>query len=248
MNNGQKPNEWPPSTRPFLSNPPDGAVGIALPMRDNLKFFKLTFHSVLDFTDHKFIMAIVDNMSGARTAGYLDSLRRNHSVNVLKYQKAHSLAGEANLAFRFMFAFANVKYGVLLTPDVVVEPNWISRLVKTLTTNEKVGIVGPMTSYGPMPQRMGREDTTYPATSVGSFCMAFRRETYESINGFDESFQGQGFEDQDFCHRAEKAGWLTLVDGTVMVHRFERSGIRPDANLIAKNRAIFESRLNGIPV
>lgn len=237
--------DWPPSTRPFLRNPPDGSVGIALPMQDNLKFFKLTFHSILDFTDHKYIMAIVDNMSGARAATYLDSLQRNHSVNVLKYQKEHSLAAEANLAFRFMFAFANVKFGLLVTPDIVVEPNWISRLMRTIQANPKVGIVGPMTSYGPVPQRLGREDTIYPSTSVGSFCMAFRRETYESVNGFDESFIGQGFEDQDFCQRAEKAGWQTVIDASVMVHRFERSGMRPDFNQVQKNKALFESRTNG---
>jgi len=245
MNDFRRQTEWPPSAKPFLSNPPDGSVGIAIPMRDNLKFFKLTFHSVLDFTDHKFMMAIVDNMSGAKTATYLDSLRRNHSVNVLKYQKDHCLAAEANLAFRFMFSFANVKYGILLTPDVVVEPNWISRLTKTLSADPKTGIVGPMTSHGPTAQRMGREDTTYPAMSVASFCMAFRRETFESINGFDESFQGHGFEDQDFCQRAEKAGWLTVIDASVFVHRFARSGMRVDQATLAKNEAIFKARLNG---
>lgn len=245
MNNGQRPNEWPPSTRPWLSNPPDGSVGIAIPMRDNLKFFKLTFHSVLDFTDHRYMMAIVDNMSNLKTVEYLKSIPRNHSVNVLKYQRDHSLAAEANMAFRFMFAFATVKYGILLTPDVVVEPNWTSRIIKTLTSNPKVGIVGPMTSHGPVPQRIGREDTTYPATSVGAFCMAFRRETFESINGFDEQFQGQGFEDQDFCHRAEKAGWQTVVDANVFVHRFHRNGTRTDSATVAKNEAIFSSRLNG---
>lgn len=214
-------------------------------MRDNLKFFKLTFHSVMDFTDHRFMMAVVDNMSNLRTVEYLKSVPRNHSVNVLKYQKDHSLAAEANLAFRFMFAFATVRYGILLTPDVVVEPNWASRLIKTLTSNDKVGIVGPMTSHGPTPQRLGREDATYPSTSVGSFCMAFRRETYESVNGFDESFQGQGFEDQDFCHRAERRGWLTIVDASVFVHRFPRNGVRVDPAIIAKNESIFNSRLNG---
>lgn len=245
MNEQRKPTDWPPSARPFLSNPPEGSVGIAIPMRDNLKFFKLTFHSVLDFTDHKYMLAIVNNMSGARTATYLESLQRNHSVNVLKYQKDHCLAAEANLAIRFMFSFANVKYGVLLTPDVVVEPNWLSRMVKTLTSNDKVGIVGPMTSHGPTPQRIGREDTTYPATSVASFCMVFRRETFESINGFDESFAGHGYEDQDFCARAEKAGWQTLIDASVFVHRFARSGMRADQAQLEKNAAIFMSRMQG---
>jgi GT2 family glycosyltransferase len=246
MNAPVKPqNEWPSSTRPFLSNPPEGSIGIAIPMRDNLKFFKLTFHSILDFTDHRYVMAIVDNMSGFRTSEYLKYTPRNHNVNVLKYQKEHSLAAEANMAFRFMFAFASVKYGILVTPDVVVEPGWASRLIKTLTSDPKVGIVGPMTSHGPVPQRMGREDTTYPAQSVSSFCMAFRRETYESVNGFDEAFMGRGYEDQDFCHRAEKKGWMTVVDASVFIHRFPKTGLKDDMAVVAKNEALFRSRLNG---
>ena len=237
--------EWPTSSKPWLSNPPEGAVGIAIPMRDNLKFFKLTFHSILDFTDQKYMMAIVDNMSGLKTVEYMKSVPRNHNVNVLKYQKDHCLAAEANMAFRFMFAFGNVKFGILVTPDIVAEPNWSSRLIKTIQSDPKIGIAGPVTSHGPAPQRIGRNDSIYPAGAVGSFCMAFRRETFESVNGFDEAFKGQGFEDQDFCHRAERAGWITVIDASVFVHRFPFGGNRADAEMLAKNEALFNSRLNG---
>lgn len=114
---------WPPSTKPVLTSPPDGTVGIVLPIRDNLKFFRLAFHSILDFSDYRYMLTIVDNMSGYETRAYLEGVRRNHRVNILQYQQDHAQGAEWNLGLRFMFAFAAVQYGVVLTPDVVVEPN-----------------------------------------------------------------------------------------------------------------------------
>lgn len=245
MTDFNRPMPWPHSSRPFLSNPPDGSVGVALPMRDNLKFFKLAFHSILDFTDSKFIMAIVDNMSGAKVSGYLEGLRRNHNVNVLKYQKDHNLAAEANLAFRFMFSFENVKYGALVTPDIVVEPDWMRKLMITLMYNERIGIVGPATSFGPVQQQLERGETLIPTSSVGSFCMMFKRKTFEDINGFDEIYMDHGYEDSDFCYRAEKAGWGIAINPSVFVHRFSKSGMSPDPITLAKNAAIFDNRTNG---
>lgn len=125
-------NEWPQSTKPFRTNPPEGTVGLVIPMRDNLKFFKLAYHSVLDFTDHRYMLTIVDNMSQFTTRQYLDSLRRNHQVNILSYQKDHDLTAEIDLAMRFMFSFSQVKYGCVVLPYTVVEPNWLSRMVRAL--------------------------------------------------------------------------------------------------------------------
>lgn len=133
MRNG---NEWPQSTKPYRTNPPDGTVGLVIPMRDNLKFFKLCYHSILDFTDYRYMLTIVDNMSTFTTRQYLDSIRRNHNVNILSYQKDHNLVEEIRLAMQFMFAFDTVKYGCVVLPYTVVEPNWLSRMVHALNSTE----------------------------------------------------------------------------------------------------------------
>lgn len=129
MKNG---NDWPQSTKPFRSNPPDGSVGIVIPMQNNLKFFKITFYSLLEFTDYRYMLTIVDNMSTFSTRQYLDSIRRNHNVNILQYQSEHNLSEEVDLAIRFMFAFQQVAYGCVVLPSMVMEPNWLSRMVNDL--------------------------------------------------------------------------------------------------------------------
>lgn len=224
---------WPPSTKPFLTNPPEGTVGIVLPVRDNLKFFKLAFHSILDFTDYRYMLTLVDNMSGFSTRQYLESIRRNHAVNVLQYQQAHAQGAEWNLGLRFMFAFANVHYGVVLTPDVVVEPYWLSRMVRAMDQDRD--ILSPSSNVGP-------EDTITP------FCVAFKRSAYERVLGFDDVFHEARPAVSDFADRARKAGLWPSCDGQVYVHHFVQPIGRSDPALTAQDDAYLKSKLVMEPV
>lgn len=219
-------NDWPQTTRPVISNPPAGTVGIVLPIRDNLKFFKLALHSILDFTDYRYMLTIVDNMSGFQTRQYLESLRRNHPINVLQYQQAHAQGAEWNLGMRFMFAFLNVQYGVVLTPDVVVEPNWLSRIVRSLNQEGPQDLVIPRSNVDP--------DAT-PA-----FCTAFKRSTHERLGGFNEAFHESEPTASDFLDRAKKADLRAYWSQDVYVHHFERNGWRPDEESVAKDRELLK--------
>lgn len=159
MKNG---NDWPQSTKPYRSNPPERSVGLVIPMRDQLKFFKLTYHSILDFTDYRYMLTVVDNMSSFTTRQYLDSIRRNHNVNILQYQQEHNLAEEVDLAIKFMFAFKQVAYGCVVLPSVIVEPNWLSRMINDLN-----GIMG-----------VNALIPTHIGACAGA--ILFKRETYEN--------------------------------------------------------------------
>jgi hypothetical protein len=220
--------DWPQTTRPVISNPPVGAVGVVLPIRDNLKFFKLAFHSIIDFSDYRYMLSIVDNMNGFSVRQYLESLRRNHPITILQYQQTHSQGAEWNLALRFMFSFVNVQYGVVLTPDVVMEPNWLSRLIKGLNDGAGNDIVLP--------------DSNEAKDAVPGFCMAFKRATYEILGGFDESFHESGPAAQDFIERAKKAGLRAFWSVESYVHHFERNGWRPDDDVLAADRELLKTR------
>ncbi len=221
-----RPNfDWPQTTRPVISNPPAGSVGIVLSIRDNLKFFKLAFHSIMDFTDYRYMLTIVDNMNGFSIRQYLESLRRNHSINVLQYQQTHAQGAEWNLGIRFMFAFLNIQYGVVLTPDIVMEPNWLSRLIKGLTDGAGQDIVLPASNE--------------PLQTVPGFCMAFKRAAYERLSGFNESFHESGPTASDFIERAIKADLRPFWSTEAYVHHFERNGWRPDEDSLAKDRELL---------
>jgi hypothetical protein len=124
--------EWPQSARPYRSNPPQGAVGLVIPTSNNLKFFKATFFTVLDFTDYRYMLTVVNSMGTFTTRQYLDSMRKNHFINVLQFNEEHDVDKEVDLAIRFMFAFQQVEYGAVILPGTMMEPNWLSCMVKEL--------------------------------------------------------------------------------------------------------------------
>lgn len=234
---------WPQSTKPYRANPPDGTVGIVLPIRDNLKFFKLAFHSLLDFTDYRFMLTIVDNMSGFQVRQYLESIRRNHPVNVLQYQQNHSQGAEWNLGLRFMFSFASVQFGVALTPDVVVEPNWLSRLVRTLNAREDQPIVSPYSNETLEPRTLA----PVPANGLQPFCVAFKRPAYETLGGFDEVFHDGRPCVQDFGDRASKAGLPLLSDNGVFLYHFSRNPYHTEPELLAQDKAYLVAKQRQVP-
>jgi hypothetical protein len=224
---------WPQSTKPYRSNPPQGTAGLVMTVRDNLKFFKLAFHSIMDFTDYRFMLTVVDNMSLFSTRQYLDSLRRNHPVNVLQYQQTHSQGAEWNLGLRYMFAFANVEYGIVLTPDVVVEPNWLSRLARSLSLEDD--LAWPLSN-----SRIAGGDAK-------PFCTGFKRAAYERLAGFDEVFHEAGPCMSDFAERAKKAGLRASCETQVYVHQFERNGCRPDPEQMTQDTAYLEAKMRTVP-
>lgn len=197
--------EWPPFTRPFRASPPEGAVGIVLPIRNDLRFFKLAYHALLSFTDYRFMLTVVDVESALPTLQYLESIRRNHHINVLQYQKEHNLGAEWNLGLRFMFSFAAVKYGLVMTPTVVVGPHWLSGLVRSLDTAEQAGVVTPASN--------GDTDEA----------LLFRRSLYEELGGFDET----RIEPDAFLAKTIDAGLHVPKVGSVYVHKFKSNGFDP---------------------
>lgn len=64
--------------------------------------------------------------------------------------------------------------------------------------------------YGNVMHKANHKLFTGPSHWLDGWIYAFPREVYEKIGGFDENFQGSGFEDADFCWRAEEAGYEVL--------------------------------------
>lgn len=203
--------------------PVDGSVAIVIPVRNGLDFFKLCFHSILSFTDRPFLLSIIDHLGDLPTKKYFRAMHANHQVYLHRYGEDFNFSAEVNLGLREAFKMPEVKYGLILNADTVVEPFWLSKMLTTLQSNERIGIVGPLSNRA-IGEQMDREkiNKMTPSQRVSGFCMLFRRETYEEIGGFDEEFVGGGFEDWDFCERARRKGWHVIIDGTTHIHHFYR--------------------------
>ena len=233
----------------FKKDPPENAVGIVIPMRDNLKFFKLAFHSVLSFTEYPYMLTIIDNMGTFTTKTYLRSIQKNHPINVIPYQEEFNYAAEVNVGMRYMFSSPSVQYGVALNSDVVVEPHWLSNMIQLINADPKIGIVGPVTNIAIEPQERRKCSMVWRAEHVSGFCMMFKRKVFESLEGFDEQYVGGCYEDQDFCIRATQDGWMSMVCGGVHVHHFWRATRGLDRNVdrnVQNNRDRFMQKFPNV--
>lgn len=134
---------------------------------------------------------------------------------------------------------------ILLNSDTQVYGDWIDRLGGTAQSNSGCGTVTPFTNNGticsyphfaqdnPWPleidyqdldglarQINGQETPPKLPTAVG-FCMYIRRALLDDIGYFDEKAFGTGYgEENDFCLRAQKAGWHDLLAANVFVRHF----------------------------
>jgi GT2 family glycosyltransferase len=213
------PNDWPHSTAPCRKDPPANAVGIVIPFRDGLKFLKMNLYSVLYFTAHPYMLALVDNMSGLKTKQFLRSFEQNHAADVLRYDEAFNFSAQVNLGLRNVFS-RGARFGLILNADAVVEPDWLNLLVDSMLRDPELGAVGPVANVGMPEHTHPKDDLCQEVSRLSGFCMLIRREAFEQVGGFDEGFLGGGFEDWDFSHRLRSAGWRLQVDRRVHVHHY----------------------------
>lgn len=196
---------WPHSIQPQLKDFPENSVAIVMCVRDNLKFFKLAFHSVMSFTAHPFHFVIIDNLGSFTTKNYLKRLQKNHPICVMPFNQDFNFAAQLNFGFNYSFTFPQIKYGVALHSDVVVEPNWMNKILGRFTFDKKPGCVVP---------------------ANGEHWLAFRRETFSEIKGFDDKYKGHGYVVQDFCRRAKKENWECVMESDTDVHHFYQTQMR----------------------
>lgn len=67
---------------------------------------------------------------------------------------------------------------------------------------------------------------TRNVSAVTGACLAIRREVFEELGGFDESFP-VNYGDADLCLRAREAGYEVVVEPTALLRHYERKTRRP---------------------
>ena len=121
----------------------------------------------------------------------------------------------------------------LCDADDEVSPQWLRRMVDTLDRFDVVGGALEIDRLNePRVRHRSHNQTDELPNSLGrpyavGANLAFRREVWEAIGGFDASFSG-GCDETDFCLRAQDAGYTIGFDPGAVVHyrlRADLSGI-----------------------
>lgn len=217
--------------------------------------------SLLKYTPAgSFELVLVDNASIDETPAYFRHLASKYPfVKICLNSKNKGYAGGNNDGIRL----ASGRYIVLLNNDTLVSSGWLEPLLQRLEITPEIGLLGPVTNSAGNEQRVVLEklgeqnfgdiarkytevqkNRWFKTDKLGFFCVAGRREVFERVGMFDESFGIGMFEDDDYCVRVLKAGYiLAVVEDSFVLHKgsmsFKMMPTQEHQRLFEKNQIYF---------
>jgi GT2 family glycosyltransferase len=170
---------------------------------------------------------------------------------------------EANIgwlkATNIGLAHANAEYVCLLNNDVLCGTDWLNRCVDLMRREPSIAIVNPrgnersenrrvadVNAYaGKLAREQDRRFTELDHCS--GFCMVVRGSLFREIGLLDPIFDGGYFEDNDFSHRAQAAGYrCAQCDDSFVLHlvsqSFKKMPAEQKRQMIARNEEICRQR------
>ncbi len=205
---------------------------------------------------------VVDNGS---TDGTVERLAAYDGVRVLPLPSNRGFVRGNNAGIEAAEPGSDI---VLVNNDMVfTQRDWLSRLRRTAAEHPGAGIVGcrlalpdgrllhagtyilPDTMWGQQIGSNERDLGQYPGVreveGIVFACALIRREVIDAVGGLSEDFESY-FEDTDYCLRAARAGFATVVDGGVtLVHDEHGSTAAADgfrSRLFETSRKVFAGK------
>jgi GT2 family glycosyltransferase len=208
-------------------------------------------------------VVVVDNGSSDETRPMLQSLaKRDARIRLVLNRENHGFSTAANQGIRE----SSGDLVVLLNDDAAVGPGWLSRLVARFESNERFGLVCPVTNetnnlarvpvqyktFAEMEHFAERRAFDYRGAwreteMISLFCALTKRSILDSVGLLDERFAVGMFEDDDLSHSLRKRGFDLGIALDSFVHHvgqasFSRLGDSEYLALWEANRRRFEEK------
>lgn len=207
---------------------------------------------------------IVDNGSAD---GSPDSLAEEFGEHrLIRLPDNRGYTGGMNAGLSYWLESSDAPYALVLTDDVILEPDAIRRLVRLLEDDAGLAVVGPVIHHRDRPQEVFaaggvleprrararlhrspvREDEPYGVDWIDGCAMLLRRQAVEAVGLLDERFFIY-FEELDLCTRLRAAGWRIAVQPTAKVYQQkERVPTRYYSYYMNRNRFLYWNKHFGM--
>ena len=234
---------------------------------NNLKLNRLCLESIYARTEWpNFEVIVIDNNSTDGTPEYLKQAEKTlPNLRVTLNKRNLGFAAANNIGLRH----ATGDYLVLLNNDTIVTRGWISTLIRHLHSDPTIGLIGPVTNVigneaqvdvdytrvEDMPAWAANfvrahDGEVFSIPMLAMFCVAMKKEVFESVGWLNEQFGIGMFEDDDYAHRIKLAGLRLVCAADSFVHHFGQAAFKEliangkyDA-LFAENRRRYEQKWN----
>lgn len=208
-------------------------------------------------------LVIDDASSDPAIAELLAQFEGRNGIEIIRHSVNRGYTATVNEGIRL----AGEDDVVLLNSDTQVGPGWLTRLRHTAYANVRTGSVtalsnnagafsaasGEAKAYCQSPEKfdglaravgqMGKSEPLVVPTGSG-FCLYLKRLCLDQVGVFDEAAFPRGYgEENDWCQRAELAGWQHTIDGTVYVFHTRNASFGDEKQaLLANAMRVIQAR------
>lgn len=213
----------------------NGRVSVVIPNWNGKRFLSGCLDSLAKQTYDKVEVIVIDNGS---VDGSVEFLQDNYpQIHLIRFEKNTGFSVAVNAGIRA----ADSEFVALLNNDTVVEPDWLSEMIRAMRGHDEIGSTGcKMLAYddkalldgagdgyrrGGLPGRIGHRerdrgqfDTERYILGACGGAALYRRSMLNEIGLFDEDYFAY-LEDVDLGLRAQNAGYKCLyVPSAVIYH------------------------------
>jgi len=158
--------------------------------------------------------------------------------------------------WNMMLEISGATYTCLLNSDTVVTPNWLTKMVETLESDNKIGFVGPSTNNCHSPQKTITFDQAkeMPRTEevmkdpISGFCLVFPTMLRNIIGSFNEQYNFYG-QESDYIDRAKQEGYKCVWRKDAFVWHIGEASVKTSDMDVKQEREkakkIYWSNRNG---
>jgi GT2 family glycosyltransferase/glycosyltransferase involved in cell wall biosynthesis len=226
------------------------SVDVVVCVHDALEELRLCLWSLLAKSGRRLRLIIVNDGSDEATTRFVQAFADRHpAVTLIHREPPHGYTLAANRGLEA----SSSDYVVLLNSDTVLSAGWLDRVLDHGEAHSELGILGPLSgaaTHQSVPRvrdggawavntlpdwltvdGMGlllargapRTDTRLPF--LNGFCYIVKRAVIEALGLLDEERFASGYcEENDYSHRARRAGFeLGVVDDVYVYHAKSRS-------------------------
>ncbi len=227
--------------------PQNSPVSIIALSFNQIEYTENFVESVFKYTKIPFELILIDNASSEETVGRIRQLEKSHKELKVIYNN-ENCGFPAGINQAIMSASGN--YILVANNDILVTEGWLERMLEVAESSNAIGIVGPISNSvsGFQLDKEAKYDSIesmyeYAANvteknkgqveefpRIAFLCTLIKREVINKIGGLDERFAPGNFEDDDFCLRAQLAGYKTVIAQDVFIHHFGSVSFKAEGN------------------
>ncbi|MFC5528505.1 glycosyltransferase family 2 protein [Cohnella yongneupensis] len=226
---------------------PFEGTSIVIPTYNQAALVQQCIETIKWNTPEPYEIIVVDNASTDGTAAYLQKVCGEVRSRVL--DKNYGFSGAINVGLMM----AKGRTIVLLNNDTIVTANWLTNMLRCLNSDERIGMVGPITNYisgsqlvkvpykslREMPEFARRNNRSDPSRwrqtdKLIGFCLLFRRELFEEVGYFDEGFEIGNYEDNDYSVRVQLLGKKLMIADDSFIHHIGSVSIKAVGDRMVK--------------